>query len=255
MVPPESPQRAGDLDLSVVIPAHNAASFLSESVRELTAHCQKAGVSLQVVLVDDGSTDRTLSVAERLREREASIEVVRLAKNRGKGAALRQGVPSCRGRVIAFTDADLPYPPDQVLEVARQAEAVGIAVGARDMAPGGKRAYTPGRRLASGLFGYLVWHVFSLEIRDTQCGLKAFRAPIARDLFAVSRVEGFAFDVELLVLARHWHLTVSEVPVVMRPAQHSSVRIYRHALRIVRDLAWLQARQLRGLPERPTAGE
>jgi dolichyl-phosphate beta-glucosyltransferase len=85
--------------------------------------------------------------------------------------------------------------------------------------------------------------------------LKAFRAPIARDLFAVSRVEGFAFDVELLVLARHWRLSVTEVPVVMRPAQQSSVRIYRHALRIARDLAWLQVRQLRGLPERPVASE
>jgi len=154
-----------------------------------------------------------------------------------------------------FTDADLPYSPSAILAVASRAELADVAVGARDLAVSGKAAYGAGRRVSSALFGGLVARAFSLGVGDTQCGLKAFRAPVARDLFEASVVEGFAFDVELLVLARHWGLRVAQVPVTMRPVRGSSVRLLPHALRMARELAEIRRRERAGLPDRPVSGD
>jgi dolichyl-phosphate beta-glucosyltransferase len=227
----------GDVRLSVVVPAYKEGEQAAAAVRELRAAL--AGVAgdggLEIVVVDDGSGDGTADAARRA----GADQVLVLPRNRGKGAAVRTGVLAARGRTIAYTDADLSYPPDQVVGLLHAVEE------GWDMVVGSRRhidttTLVRARRLreVSGrVFNVLTSVVLLGQYRDTQCGLKAFRSDVARILFAKQRLDGFAFDVELFHLAERYELSLVEVPVTLANATRSSVRVVSAALRMIRDLA------------------
>src|SRR5213076_2476928 len=157
---------------------------------------------------------------------------------RGKGAAVRAGVLAARGRTVAFTDADLAYGPDQLVGILETVESGwDVAVGSRKH--DGATALVRARRLREigGRVINLLTHVVLLgNYRDTQCGLKAFRADVARVLFERARIDGFAFDIELFVMVECNGLALTEVPVTVRNTTASSVRVARDAARLVRDV-------------------
>jgi dolichyl-phosphate beta-glucosyltransferase len=240
------PPAPGDVRLSVVVPAYHEAERIGVTVgalrAALTADAARDGAEgegvapgdLEIVVVDDGSRDRTAAAA-----RAAGADrVVVQPRNRGKGAAVRAGVDVARGRTIAFTDADLSYSPDQVLRILAAVEdGWDMAIGDRGH-PDARTVVAPSRlrALGSRLINLLGYAVLLGNFRDTQSGLKGFRSDVGRFLFARSRIDGFAFDIELLHLVERHDLSLVEVPVEVSNSAHSTVRVVRDSARLVRDL-------------------
>jgi dolichyl-phosphate beta-glucosyltransferase len=230
------PEPPGDRRLSVIVPAYDEADRIGGTVRRLaTGLAEVAAASeLEIVVVDDGSSDATADAALAAGADQVVVQPV----NRGKGAAVRAGVLAARGRTIAFTDADLAYGPDQLLRVLAAVEdGWDVAIGDRRH-PDTQTLVPPSRLRAIGsrAINWLGYAVLLGSYRDTQSGLKAFRSDVARFLFARCRVDGFAFDVELLHLAERHQISLVEVPVEVTNSARSTVRAARDALRQVADL-------------------
>lgn len=232
----DRPQPPGDLRLSVVVPAYREATRIGGTVarlREALAPLERAG-GYEIVVVDDGSGDGTADAA-----RAAGADrVLAFETNRGKGAAVRAGMLAARGRTVAFTDADLAYPPEQLLGLlGRVEEGWDVVVGSRKHV--GTTTLVRARRvraLASRAFNVLTELVLLGQYRDTQCGLKAFRSDVAKLVFSRARVDRFAFDVEVFHLAERYRLSLAEVPVDVANTATSTVRLGRDALRMLVDL-------------------
>jgi dolichyl-phosphate beta-glucosyltransferase len=238
------PVPPGDLRLTVVVPAFGEAGRVGTAVARLRAALAPLGDDVEVLVVDDGSPDATADEAA-----AAGARVLRLPQNRGKGAAVRAGVLGARGRSVVFTDADLAYPPEQVVAVLeRLEEGWDVVVGSRRHPSSADAAGASALRVVSGrLFNILTATVLLGQYRDTQCGLKGFRADVGRLLFSHTRLERFAFDVEVLHLVERYRLSLTEVPVVLVRAPGSTVRVGLDALRMVRDL--FRVRRWAGLGE------
>ena len=218
--------------LSVVVPAFDEGARIAGTVRTLR---QVLGhLDLEVVVVDDGSSDDTAARAE-----EAGADrVVRLPRNSGKGAAVRAGFAVAEGDTIAYTDADLAYPPEQLEAMLRVVEA-GFPFVAGSRRHEETVTLIRARRLrevTGRAFNVATAAIVSSGFRDTQCGIKAFRAEEGKLLLACGLVDGFAFDVELFVLAKRFGIPVTEAPVQIRNLETSSVRMGRDARRMAQDL-------------------
>jgi hypothetical protein len=195
----------------------------------------------EVVLVDDGSTDGTNPLMSALAPHPL-LRVIRLPSNRGKGAAVREGVLASRGAVVTFMDADLATDPICLERLGNALEFADIAIGSRSHMSSELHETTLKRSRLGAHFNRFVRSVTRLDLTDTQCGFKAFRAPVAKLLFNQSRVDGFAFDVELLCLARRHGLRVVEVPVVWTEVPGSKVRMVRDPMRMALDVVRVQFR-------------
>ncbi len=235
-----------ELRLSVVVPAYcearRIASTVSEIRRELAS--LEARGDLEIVVVDDGSPDDT---ARQARDAGADL-VIELPMNQGKGAAVRAGVLASRGRTVAFTDADLAYSPDQLLGMLTAVEAgCGVVIGNRYAETSvADRGVSGLRRLGSRAVNLFARTVLSGRYRDTQCGCKAFRADVAKTLMSAGRINGFAFDVEVLHLAERCGFTVAEVPVRVVNSDSSTVRALKDGFRVARDIKTIRRLSRRG---------
>ncbi len=255
-LPSDRPAPVGDRRVTVVLPAYREADRIGTSVArvrtELGAALGAGGDGdVEVVVVDDGSPDDTAAVAEAA----GADRVVRLDRNRGKGAAVRAGVAVATGRTVVFTDADLAYGPAQAAAlVHRVEEGYDVVVGSRRHTETTTLVRAGRLREVGGRLVNLATHALLLgQYRDTQCGLKAFRADVARPLFEASTLEGFAFDVELFHLVERWRLTLAEVPVEVENSERSTVRAVRDGIRLVADLVRVRQQARRGAyPEPPT---
>jgi dolichyl-phosphate beta-glucosyltransferase len=226
----------GDVRLSVVVPAFGEGERIGDAVSRLRADLDKVARDggIEIVVVDDGSEDDTAS-----RARAAGADqVLRHERNRGKGAAVRTGVLAATGRTIVFTDADLAYAPDQLVGLLEEVEGGwDVVVGSRrhtdttTLVRAGRLREIGGRAI-----NVLTRAVLLGQYRDTQCGLKAFRSDVARLIFGHTRIDGFAFDVEVFFLVEQYHLSLAEVPVRIENSTRSTVRVVRDAARLVRDL-------------------
>ena len=260
--PSERPPPDGDVRVTVVLPAYRESDRIAETVARVRTELAVALAEadgktevvvddIEVVVVDDGSPDDTATVAEAA----GADRVVRLDRNRGKGAAVRAGVAVASGRTVVFTDADLAYGPAQAAAlVARVEEGYDLVVGSRRHTDTTTLVRAGRLREVGGRLVNLTTHALLLgQYRDTQCGLKAFRADVAQPLFEASVLGGFAFDVELFHLAERWRLSLAEVPVEVENSERSTVRAVREGLRLVADLVRVRQRARRGdYPEAPT---
>jgi dolichyl-phosphate beta-glucosyltransferase len=225
--------------LSVVVPAYQEAGVIGSTVARLR---EELPAGTEIVVADDGSADGTAAEACA----SGADRVLRLP-HRGKGAAVRAGMVAAAGSVVAFCDADLAYAPDQVLRLASAVEeGWDVAVGSRRHVDAVALVQARRLREVSGRVFTAVTGAVVGGRYDTQCGIKAFRAEAARQIFARSRLDGFAFDVEVFVLARRLDLTLTEVPVELTNSRRSSVRVLSQALLMLRDLARIRWWQLRG---------
>jgi dolichyl-phosphate beta-glucosyltransferase len=216
------------MDLSVVLPVYNGASFVASSVAALAEFLSRQRFSWEIVLVDDGSTDGT----ESLVPGGPRMTVVRLPANRGKFAAVKAGMAAATGRCRIFTDADVPYDLEALPYVESLVNTRGfhVVVGDRALTESiyGKRL-TRSRAAASRGFSFLVRMLVTGGLFDTQCGLKGFRGDVADALFPLLTVEGFAGDVELLYVALKYNLEIRRIPVRLRKSETSTIRFAWHA--------------------------
>jgi dolichyl-phosphate beta-glucosyltransferase len=218
--------------LSLVFPCYNEAERLPQTLAAYLAALPRQPGAVEFLVVDDGSTDQTFAVAQAIAAQDDRVRVIRSQPNHGKGFGVRTGVLQAKGELIVFTDADGSYGPGEVARVTVALADAPVAIGAR---PAGWATGPPVRRLASRLFNRAIQALLGLPFGDTQCGLKGFRRHAARELFGRARLDGFAFDVELLFLARRLGLVVTEVPVRAEVRDGSKVQLVVDALGMLGD--------------------
>ncbi|MCU1371795.1 MAG: hypothetical protein JWO77_2989 [Ilumatobacteraceae bacterium] len=231
---PPSPGRAR---LSVIVPAYREVDAIGATVErirvELAAVADDGG--LEVVVVDDGSGDGTDEAARAA----GADQVLAFPANRGKGAAVRAGMLAAAGRTLVFTDADLSYSPAQIerLLVAIE-DGWDVVVGNRHHEGSTTIVAASALRQVGGRAINLATRAVLVGAhQDTQCGLKAFRSDVARTIFGHSRIDGFAFDVEVLHLVERYELSLTEVEVEVVNTETSTVHVVRDALLLLADLA------------------
>ena len=240
-------------ELSVIFPALNEEARLERTLREAAAYFRAAGRAVELIAVDDGSRDGTSRLVRALSAEIPELRLIRLPANRGKGYAVRTGVVNARGAAVLFADADGATPIGEVerLEAALAAGA-DVAIGSRALAGEGVRVKARlHRRVMGRAFHQLVRALTVRGIQDTQCGFKLFRAQVAHELFSRMRMDGFSFDVEVLLMAQRWGHAVAEVPVNWTHQPGSRVRLVRDSLRMARDLFAIRLRLLRGGYDEP----
>jgi dolichyl-phosphate beta-glucosyltransferase len=225
--------------LSVVIPAYNESARLAATLHALAEATD--GGSAEVIVVDDGSSDGTDVVA---RDALASGrgQVLRLPANTGKGAAVRAGVLASTGDAVVFMDADLATDLSALPAFLAGLDEADVVVGSRTMPGAIVRDGTRDRALMARVFNIIVRVTTGIEIRDTQCGFKAFRGAAAHELFGFARCDRFAFDVEVLLLARRLGMKVVEMPVTWTAVEGSSVRRGADSLQAAWDVVRVAAR-------------
>jgi glycosyltransferase involved in cell wall biosynthesis len=229
--------------LSIVLPAYNEEDRLNQSLPRLVAAASSIREA-EIVLVDDGSSDATAEVALMHLRGLPHATVYRLPWNLGKGAALRLGVSVAKGDAIVFMDADLAGDVGDLPKLVGGLEGADIVVGSRllpDSEVSGKSLL---RRALSRAFITQARAVTGLGVRDPQCGFKAYRAEVAKLLFGLSKLDGFAFDVEILVLARRLGYRVVEVPIAWQAVAGGRVRLLRDSQRMFIDVLKTGARHL-----------
>jgi dolichyl-phosphate beta-glucosyltransferase len=217
---PAGPQPDVIRDLTLVLPAFNEAQRIEASIRKVLAWSEGRFEHLEILVVDDGSTDGTGDLVERTFG--PRVRVLR-RPNGGKGAAVRTGVLAATQPWVLFADADLSIPIEEIEKLAARTGEAPIVIGSK-RAPGGDVVY-PKLRLLLGAIGGLVVSLLVVRgFHDTQCGFKLFRTDVAQQLFAVNRLDGFGFDFEVLYLARRYGHRVIEVPVRVEHQLGSTVR-------------------------------
>ena len=228
------------LRASLVVPAFNEHRRIESSLRAIGewTRSRPGGWDWEVHLVDDGSTDGTRAVARRVAgEIDLPLRIHVHESNRGKGAAIRTGVLASTGDPILISDTDLSTPLSEWSKLAEKLPTHPSAIGSRALRENLVRRKQPFYRQLLGRSGNLLVRLLAVPgIRDTQCGFKLFRGPVARDLFAESRIDRFAYDVEVLYLARARGISIAEVPVLWFNSPDSRVSVFRDSLATLRDL-------------------
>ena len=237
--------------LSVVLPVYNEALVLERTFGELLPFLDRLeGVAgdFEVVCVDDGSRDGSPAILERAAAADARVRVTTLPANRGKGAAVRAGVLAARGAKVLFMDADLSTPLAETRPfLTALASGYDVAIGNR-RAPGSEiRRRQPWLRQTLGKgFTVLARTLLASGVDDFTCGFKAFRAEAAREIFRRSTLDGWAFDAEVLVIARAQGKKLAQLPVTWRHEDDTKVRLGAAVLGSLRDLCVIWLRRVRG---------
>jgi len=243
------------VDLSIIIPAFNEQRRLPNTLDSIGTYINTHSLRAEILVVDDGSSDDTARVAAGYHDTLPNLRVISNERNRGKGFSVRRGMLEARGDIALFTDADLSTPieeADKLLAVIREQGYDG-AVGSRALDRSLIAIHQSAIREQAGiLFNYFVRWIMGIDFSDTQCGFKAFRTDRARIIFEQQRLEGFAFDPEILFLAKRHHLRVAEVPVRWSHDAATKVNVFADGIRMLLDLLVVREYALRGLYPRIT---
>jgi dolichyl-phosphate beta-glucosyltransferase len=233
------PDQKKGIELSLIIPAYNERWRLPPTLIDIIDYVEHRKLRYEIIVVDDGSTDETSDIVRKFeRVRPNELRCIRLPKNRGKGHAVRTGAVNATGKRIIFLDADGATPIAEIerLEAALDGGA-DIAIASRAMKSTDTQIKTVWyRKLLGRIFNSCVNFILLPEINDTQCGFKMFTAEAAAKLFPLQTAERFSFDVELLYLARKFHMKIAEVPINWENVPGSKVNLVLDSLRMLRDV-------------------
>jgi dolichyl-phosphate beta-glucosyltransferase len=239
-------------DLSIVIPAYNESDRLGEPLRRILSFLKSSGTNAEVIVVDDGSSDDTVTVAERAFEDLSTdaARVVSYGKNRGKGFAVKTGLLEARADFALFSDADLSTPIEEMpklVDPLRSGEC-DVAFGSRALDRSLIGTHQPWRREQGGKVMNLIIRTLSgLPFSDTQCGFKAFNMIKFRPLLDVMTIDRFGFDVEFLFVADHNGLRLKEIPVRWNDVEGSKVSVVRDTRRMISELMQIRRNSKNGL--------
>lgn len=243
--------------VSVIVPVFNEALRLPASLGKMAAFFSGVSWSYEVLIVVEHGTDGTLELAAAAVAKQANFKVIDNKVHRGKGYAVRSGMLRARGEFLFYMDADLSTPLEEIarfLSYFERHPGVQVALGNRQHA--GSRIDRRQSVLRQGmgqLFNRAIRALALLDVRDTQCGFKAFRREAAREIFSRQTVDGFAFDVEVLLLARALGYGVADLPVRWENSPDSKVHIVRDSARMLWDTLRMRARVARALRARPVS--
>jgi glycosyltransferase involved in cell wall biosynthesis len=235
VVPPD--WRSPATTISLIIPAYNEARHLGETLPRLRAEFLD-DPNVELIVVDDGSTDRTAEMVLDCIEGWEGARLIRMPWNQGKGSAIKAGIAAARGSRLVFSDADLSADIRDLPRLVAALDHADVAIGSRAIA-GSRVIYNQHRgvrKIQSKFFNGVACAMVDIVASDTQCGFKAFRADAGKMLFHLCEAKGFAFDVELLALAQLLGLRVTEVPVDWVESVGTTVKPIRDPIRMMRDL-------------------
>ncbi len=235
--------------LSIVIPAHNEESRLPPSLAQIDAFLRTQPYRAEVIIVENGSRDRTYEVALECAEEYAYTRVIRSPDNlRGKGLAVKRGMLAARGEWRFICDADLSMRIDDLPDFLPPAAAgYDIVIASRE-APGAVRVDEPEyRHLMGRVNNFIIKAAAINDFEDTQCGFKMFRRAVAEDLFSVQRMTGIGFDVELLFIAKRRGYRVKEVPITWYFDPYSTMRLWDDSVKMLREIWQIRQNWRRGL--------
>jgi dolichyl-phosphate beta-glucosyltransferase len=230
------------VDLSVIIPAYNEASRLGDSLERVLPYLERRARRFEVLVVDDGSSDATVAVANEYSHR--GVWVLELAKNRGKGAALRHGVVASSGDKVLLSDADLSTPIQELERLEPYLEKADVILGSRAVEGSRIQLRQPWHREAMGkVFNFVIRLLGFGDFKDTQCGFKLLSGEAARKLFPLLTIDRFAYDVEMVFEAQRLGLRVVEVGVEWHDSPVSRVRPWQDAPQMLRDVLRVRFRR------------
>lgn len=230
-------------ELSIIIPAFNEANRIKNTLLVIRDFLEEHKIDAEIIVVNDGSTDKTSEVVEKFKKKIANLKLINLTKNSGKGFAVRKGVEAGKGELILFADADNSTPIEEfekLLKRMKEASAK-IAIGSRYLRDSNIQIKQPTYRILIGKIGNFLIRLFLIDgIKDTQCGFKLFESYAAKEIFSFQKVKRFAFDIEVLVIANNMDYKIVEVPVSWFNSPESRVRPIKDSLRTLRDLAYIK---------------
>jgi dolichyl-phosphate beta-glucosyltransferase len=251
------PAPRSDIELSIVIPAYNEQMRLPRTVLETLRFCSTQNINFELLVADDGSRDDTLALVRLFEESDLRVRAI-ACPHMGKGSAVRMGMLNARGRFVLFMDADGATPLDEIRKLMASLESgYDVAVGSRAMhRPDDVEVKTSiHRRIIGRTFAFFVRLLAVEGIADTQCGFKMFRREAAWNIFSVQKLTGFAFDVEILFIAKRLSLSVIEIPVNWIAQPGSKVNLVIDSIKMLRDISliWWLHRNFHATPSQNAA--
>ncbi len=235
--------------LSVILPVYNEEKRLPPALEQLTAFLREQPYPAEIVVVDNGSTDRTLAIACNYLSSRPWLRILH-EDQRGKGRAVRRGMLAAHGQYRFAADVDFSMPVTEINRFLPPQCLADIAIASRE-APGAMRYHEPFYRHLSGrVFNLLIRLLLLPDLQDTQCGFKCFRAEVAEDIFRYQTLNGWSFDVEVLAIARRRHYSIVEIPISWYFNADSRVNVLRDSWHMFLDLLLIRRNLRRGLYDR-----
>ncbi len=233
---------------SIILPAYNESARITATLDKILAHSTERGWNVEVIVVNDGSSDRTAEIVLEYAKKHAALRLLENPGNRGKGFSVRNGMLHAKGDILLFSDADLSSPIEEADKLfAAIVKGADIAIGSRWIDSRLQIRKQPlHRRIFGRIFNLALRLILGLQFKDTQCGFKAFTRRSAQAIFPQQKIERWGFDPELLYLARKFGFTVSEVPVTWSHREGTRIHPLRDGVRMFVELLRIRWYALKG---------
>lgn len=227
-----------DVNLSVVVPAYNEEKRIANPLDQVVHYLRSHFDQWELIYSDDGSTDGTYAKLRKLKEKYPEIKIVGVSQNRGKGSAVRVGMAAATGNIVLFSDTDFSTPIEETERLFQLLEdGYDVAIGSRGLSDSKVEVHQAWPREMMGkLFNTLLRSLLPLDFMDTQCGFKMFSRKAVDIILPKMHLDGFAFDVEMLIIAQANRLRIAEVPVIWRNVLDSRVHPIRNSMEMIRDV-------------------
>lgn len=239
--------------LSLIIPAHNEEIRLPETLRQVLEFAAGQTYPMEILVIENGSTDRTFQIAQDYALRNPAIRVLQNSQ-RGKGRAVRQGILAARGEFRFMCDVDFSMPVGEISRfLPPSLESYDVAIASREAAGAVRYGEPYYRHFVGRIYNGLIRLLALPGLQDTQCGFKCFRGVVAEELFKRQTLTGWSFDVEILFIARQLGYRIVELPVHWYYNPHSKIKVIRDSFRMGVDLLTIRLNGLRGVYKHPNA--
>lgn len=231
--------------LSIIIPAHNEENRLPKTLEQVIGFLEKQSYTSEILIVENGSVDATLEVAQEFAGQHKNIRVIQ--SERGKGAAVKRGMLEAQGEYRFMCDADLAMPVEEVAKfLPPVTDDLEIAIASREAKGAVRYNEPPYRHLGGRGINFLIQVLILPGLNDTQCGFKCFRADVAEKIFNLQTLNGWSFDIELLFIARRYGYHIHEVPIHWYHDLDTKVRALPDAIRMFQDIFRIHTNAWRG---------
>lgn len=237
-----------DIYFSLILPAHNEEARLPGCIEKVASFVETFPHPIEVLIVENGSADRTFEMAQAFAEQYPWLRAIK-DYQRGKGRAVRIGMLQARGKYRFFADVDFSMPIDEIYHfIPPQLETeYDVAIGSRE-AKGAVRYDEPEFRHFTGrIFNWIVRILAVRDLQDTQCGFKCFSEAAAQKLFSLQKIDGWAFDAEVLFIAQQHGMKILEIPVQWYYDGSSKINVWRDSIRMIRELIQIRLNGWKGL--------
>tara|TARA_Y100000294_G_scaffold1629_1_gene1988 strand:+ start:813 stop:1541 length:729 start_codon:yes stop_codon:yes gene_type:complete len=236
---------------TLIIPTYNEEQGIEKTLNILGNFFKCKSYDYEIIVVNDGSEDNTSAVIEDFKkENDINIELLEYCSNKGKGYAVLKGIHKAEKEIIAFMDADLPFDLSLIESSIKliQENKAEIVIGDRgDSKSSIEVAYSYSRRLSGKLFSILINILLFKGFNDTQCGYKAFKNKVAKDIFSKQTIPGFGFDVEILFIAIKKKYEIKKIPVIFSHSRDSKIKLIRHSLEMFFDIFRIRSNNKKGI--------